>query len=105
MNKVLDKDWFEFDVGFDVVDIGFNVNIVCFGFRGVHNVGFELDVHVVGLDVHDVGSKVSYKSERILEEGNFITVEPGIYFIDFVLEKAFKDPEQSKYLNEEILRT
>ena len=61
--------------------------------------------HFVGLDVHDVGSKISYKSERILEEGNFITVEPGIYFIDFVLENAFKDPEQSKYLNEEILRT
>jgi Xaa-Pro dipeptidase len=61
--------------------------------------------HYVGLDVHDVGSKVSYKSERILEEGNFITVEPGIYFIDFVLEKAFNDPEQSKYLNVELLKT
>ena len=61
--------------------------------------------HYVGLDVHDVGSKVSYKSERILEDGNLITVEPGIYFIDFVLEKAFNDPEQSKYLNVDLLRT
>jgi len=61
--------------------------------------------HFVGLDVHDPGSKVSYKTERILEEGNLITVEPGIYFIDFVLEKAFNDPEKSKYLNVDQLKT
>lgn len=61
--------------------------------------------HFVGLDVHDVGSKVSYKKERILEAGNFITVEPGIYFIDFVLDKAFNDPEKSKYLNVDVLQT
>ena len=56
--EVRDVDFNVLDVGFDVVDIGFNVNMVCFGFRGVHNVGFELDVHVVGLDVHDVGFDV-----------------------------------------------
>ncbi len=61
--------------------------------------------HFVGLDVHDVGKDVSYKSQRILEEGNLITVEPGIYFIDFVLDKAFNDPEKSKYLNVELLKT
>lgn len=59
--------------------------------------------HLVGLDVHDVGF-LSYKSEKILEPGYLITVEPGIYFIDFVLEKAFKDPVQSKYLDESVVR-
>jgi Xaa-Pro dipeptidase len=59
--------------------------------------------HLVGLDVHDVGF-LSYKSEKILEPGMLITVEPGIYFIDFVLEKAFKDPIQSKYVNEDVVR-
>jgi Xaa-Pro aminopeptidase len=35
--------------------------------------------HFVGLDVHDVGFRnISYKTEQILIEGNFITVEPGI---------------------------
>lgn len=29
-----------------------------------------------------------------------ITVEPGCYFIDFIIEKALKNPDQSKYLNE-----
>ena len=57
--------------------------------------------HLMGLDVHDVGSKVSYKSERILEPGNVITNEPGVYFIRFVLEKAFDDADKSKYLEVE----
>lgn len=56
--------------------------------------------HFVGLDVHDVGFRnISYKTEQILIEGNFITVEPGIYFIDFVIENAIKDPNKNKYLN------
>ncbi len=60
--------------------------------------------HFVGLDVHDVGFRnISYKSEQILVEGNFITVEPGIYFIDFVIENAIKDPNKNKYLNVEKL--
>jgi Xaa-Pro dipeptidase len=33
-----------------------------------------------------------------------ITVEPGCYFIDFIIEKALKNPEQSKYLNEEKIK-
>jgi Xaa-Pro dipeptidase len=60
--------------------------------------------HLVGLDVHDVGSKVEKKKLRYIEEGNFITVEPGIYFIDFVLENAFRDPKLNQYLNEQVIR-
>ena len=62
--------------------------------------------HFVGLDVHDVGfMNISYKSERILIEGNLVTVEPGIYFIDFVMDEAIKDPNKNKYLNVELLNT
>jgi Xaa-Pro dipeptidase len=62
--------------------------------------------HFVGLDVHDVGFRnLSFKQEQIIIEGNFVTVEPGIYFIDFVLDKAFNDPEKSKYLNVDLIKT
>ena len=61
--------------------------------------------HFVGLDVHDVGQKVSYKTERILEPGNLITVEPGIYFIPFLLEKSFAREDLKGILNEELIRT
>ena len=29
------------------------------------------------------------------------TNEPGIYFIEFILQEAYKDPVKSKYLNKE----
>ena len=60
-----------------------------------HTVG-----HFLGLDVHDVGRKaVTYKSNVILQNGNFITVEPGIYFINFLMDEAESSPVLSKYLN------
>ena len=59
-----------------------------------HSVG-----HFLGLDVHDVGMKsITYKSNVILENGNFITVEPGIYFIDFLMDEAESSPVLSKYI-------
>jgi len=58
--------------------------------------------HFLGIDVHDVGGFLSFTPPRIdklglktlrtaryLEENNIITVEPGIYFIQFLLESAF----------------
>ena len=33
-----------------------------------------------------------------------VTVEPGCYFNPFLLEPAFKNPAQAKYLNEGKLR-
>jgi Xaa-Pro dipeptidase len=64
-----------------------------------HSVG-----HLVGLDVHDTGLKsITYKSNVILESGNFITVEPGIYFIDFLMDEAEQSPVLSKYINKEEL--
>ena len=64
-----------------------------------HSIG-----HLLGLDVHDVGYKsISYKSNNVLENGMFITVEPGIYFIDFLMDEAEQSIELSKYINVEKL--
>ena len=64
-----------------------------------HSVG-----HFLGLDVHDVGMRsITYKSNVILENGNFITVEPGIYFVDFLMDEAEESPILSKYIIKEEL--
>ena len=64
-----------------------------------HSVG-----HFLGLDTHDVGHRnITYKSNQILLSGTFITVEPGIYFIDFLMDQAEQSPVLSKYLNIEEL--
>lgn len=61
--------------------------------------------HYVGIEVHDV-YVISYDDKSdLLKEGNVITIEPGIYFRDFLLEKAFADEKISKYFNEEKIRT
>merc|ERR1712168_406157 len=66
--------------------------------------------HLLGLDVHDVGGYPegterrqepgfkSLRTVRNLEKGMVLTVEPGIYFIDHLLNNAFNNSEQSKYL-------
>ncbi len=33
-----------------------------------------------------------------------ITVEPGVYFIDFLLERASKDPVHSQFLNMDVIQ-
>jgi Xaa-Pro dipeptidase len=64
-----------------------------------HSIG-----HFLELDVHDVGMRsITYKSNVILENGNFITVEPGIYFIDFLMDEAEASPILSKYIIKEEL--
>lgn len=73
--------------------------------------------HLMGLDTHDVGgytpstpprsTKLSFKklrTARILEPHIYISVEPGCYFNHTLLEAAFKDPIQKKFLNETKLR-
>jgi Xaa-Pro dipeptidase len=60
--------------------------------------------HLVGIEVHDVGRLISFKPIQILEKGNVITVEPGIYFVEFAFENAFNDPKKSKYLNKDLIR-
>lgn len=60
--------------------------------------------HYVGIEVHDVYT-ISYdKDTDLLKKGNIITIEPGIYFRDFLLEKGFKNETVAPYLNEQKLR-
>lgn len=76
--------------------------------------------HLVGLETHDVGGYLkntpprimkpglkNLRTSRVMEEGTIITVEPGIYFRDFLLkgefgaELAIADP--ALYLNLEAI--
>lgn len=73
--------------------------------------------HFMGIDVHDVGGYLSFTPKRRQEPGlaslrtarylsanNVITVEPGIYFIPFLLEKAFSDDSLKKWFNSEKIK-
>jgi Xaa-Pro dipeptidase len=72
--------------------------------------------HLMGLDVHDVGgypegvSRIdepairSLRCGRKLEAGIVITVEPGIYFIEALLEPALADPKHSRFLAPDVVR-
>jgi Xaa-Pro dipeptidase len=74
--------------------------------------------HFLGLEVHDVGGYLSFTPKRLdqvglnklrttrtLTEGNCITVEPGIYFIRYLIDKAYNDQTISKYFNKTVLET
>jgi len=73
--------------------------------------------HFLGLETHDVGGYLSFtpprsdklglkqlRTSRYLATGNVITVEPGIYFIKFLLENALDDINTKKYFNEQELK-
>ena len=60
--------------------------------------------HHLGLDVHDIGHIIKYIPTLVMQEGMIFTVEPGIYFVEFVFNKAFDDPEQRKYLNVDMIK-
>lgn len=61
--------------------------------------------HFLGLDTHDPGGYLkgskrptdsnlkSLRTTRVLEEGMVITVEPGCYFINSLIDQAMKDPD------------
>ncbi|KAI1714161.1 metallopeptidase family m24 domain-containing protein [Ditylenchus destructor] len=68
--------------------------------------------HFMGLDVHDCGGYLgdaltrstlpglkSLRTTRTLAERMVITIEPGCYFIDFMLDRALADPELQKFMN------
>ncbi len=74
--------------------------------------------HLLGLDVHDVGGYIegitpvrrtepglkNLRTGRILKKDMIITVEPGIYFRDFLLNGEFDRSKlqiDTKYLNRE----
>jgi Xaa-Pro dipeptidase len=70
--------------------------------------------HFMGCDVHDVGGYLeghperstlaglrSLRTARVLAEGQVLTIEPGCYFIDFLIDRALADPELSRFIVEE----
>lgn len=73
--------------------------------------------HLLGIDVHDVGGYLhdtpsrpsapdcfKLRTARALEEGFYMTVEPGCYFNHVLLNKLFTDPQLKKYANESKIR-
>lgn len=71
--------------------------------------------HLLGCDVHDVGGYPegveridepglrSLRTARHLLAGMVLTIEPGIYFIDHVLDQALSDPAQACFIKADIL--
>ena len=66
--------------------------------------------HLMGIDTHDAGGYLSFtptkskekgldclRTARYLEPNMVLSDEPGIYFIPYLLEKAFNDEKVSKY--------
>ena len=76
--------------------------------------------HFIGLDIHDVGGYLPHtpprsttightnlRTARTIEAGNVITIEPGIYFRDFLLDGDVPEEFYAfnlSYLNREKIR-
>lgn len=70
--------------------------------------------HMIGLDTHDVGgipwgmekqrpSELGYKSLRclqVLAEGMVLTAEPGVYFIDYLMDTLLTDVNLKKFIKD-----
>uniref|UniRef100_A0AC34QP62 Aminopeptidase P N-terminal domain-containing protein n=1 Tax=Panagrolaimus sp. JU765 TaxID=591449 RepID=A0AC34QP62_9BILA len=74
--------------------------------------------HLIGLDVHDQGGYLgdaiprikepglkSLRTTRTLKERMAITIEPGCYFIDTLLDQALNDDKLKGFLNKDVLET
>uniref|UniRef100_A0A8C2WHF3 Xaa-Pro dipeptidase n=1 Tax=Cyclopterus lumpus TaxID=8103 RepID=A0A8C2WHF3_CYCLU len=71
--------------------------------------------HLLGIDVHDVGGYPegveridepglrSLRMGRLVQERMVLTVEPGIYFINHLLDQAQANSAQSCFLNNQVL--
>ncbi|KAK5914951.1 hypothetical protein CesoFtcFv8_000589 [Champsocephalus esox] len=66
--------------------------------------------HLLGIDVHDGTERVnepglkSLRMGRLVQERMVLTVEPGIYFINHLLDQALSNPKQSCFINGAVLQ-
>jgi len=69
--------------------------------------------HYLGMNTHDTGGNPNYADKdpmfrylRVrgrLPANSVITVEPGIYFCNFIIEPFLKDEKHAKYIDAEVL--
>ncbi|KAH7273119.1 putative Xaa-Pro aminopeptidase [Fusarium solani] len=69
--------------------------------------------HYLGMDTHDTGGNANYEDKdklfrylRVrgnLPSGSVITVEPGIYFCNFIIAPYLEDPVHSKFIDSAVL--
>ncbi|KAL1888263.1 hypothetical protein Sste5346_009655 [Sporothrix stenoceras] len=69
--------------------------------------------HYLGMDTHDTGGHANYADKdtmfrylRVrgqLPAGSVITVEPGIYFCEFIIRPYLQDPAHAQYIDEKVL--
>ncbi|KAI5811153.1 putative Xaa-Pro aminopeptidase [Peziza echinospora] len=69
--------------------------------------------HWLGMDTHDTGGNANYKDpdpmfkylrvRRKLVEGAVVTVEPGIYFCEFIINDYLKEEKHAKYVDQKVL--
>ncbi|KAI1335683.1 peptidase M24, structural domain-containing protein [Xylariaceae sp. FL0016] len=70
--------------------------------------------HYLGMDTHDTGGHPNYEDpdplfrylrvRRNLPAGSVITVEPGVYFCEFIVRPYLQDPKHSKFIDETVLK-
>ncbi|WAR13342.1 PEPD-like protein [Mya arenaria] len=73
--------------------------------------------HFMGIDTHDVGGYPegteridqpglrSLRTVRNLDHRMVITIEPGIYFINTLLDQALANPDQARFMCREVVDT
>ncbi|KAI1496889.1 peptidase M24, structural domain-containing protein [Biscogniauxia marginata] len=69
--------------------------------------------HYLGMDTHDTGGHPNYSDPdpifrylRVrlnLPAGSVITVEPGIYFCEYIIRPYLNDPKHSRFIDENVL--
>ena len=58
---------------------------------------------VQGVDRVDQPGLKSLRMGRLVQERMVLTVEPGIYFINHLLDQALADPAQSCFFDSQVL--
>lgn len=69
--------------------------------------------HYLGLDTHDVGGNPNrgdkdalfryLRLRGVIPAGSVVTVEPGVYFCEFIIRPYLDDPVHSKFIDAAVL--